>query len=219
MKVTLLSCGPSLSMYDPQKDDNDLVVAVNRAAEAYPCDWWAMLDTETMLFDANPREGIMTSTFIANKVVGNSEWGQYWRKGWKHLVMPRCNGMIGKTFPHTLWTIVYEFKPEVIDVWGCDMDGVEDYTGQTVDVRWNNDAKHRRSELRWEKEREYVMEQFKQYPVRWHRPDGVQEFPGAQYEGLEKLTGMPRRVQRIRLPREPYRKETDEEGKNAKGGG
>ena len=203
MKVTLLSCGPSLNLYDPGKDENELVVAVNRAAEYAPCDWWAMLDKETILFTAREvRKGILTTIHIANEITQDKDLKHLWKRGWVHHTIPRRNGLIGKTFTHALWAIGYHWKPDWIDVYGVDMEGADDYTGSTEDVRWNNDVPKRRSPKRWDAERKHVMQLFEEFPVRWHRPDGVREFPNSEYEKLDRHTGMPRRREKVRLPRE-----------------
>lgn len=47
MKIALLSCGPSLRLWEAAcHRDHDIVVGVNRAVARFACDWWSVGDAE-----------------------------------------------------------------------------------------------------------------------------------------------------------------------------
>jgi len=46
LRIALLSCGPSLSLYRP--DNHATIIGVNTAATAYRCDWWSAGDDWTV---------------------------------------------------------------------------------------------------------------------------------------------------------------------------
>jgi len=44
IRAAILSCGPSLSLYDPSAHTADIRIGINRVAAMHLCDWWAALD-------------------------------------------------------------------------------------------------------------------------------------------------------------------------------
>lgn len=176
MKVTLLSAGPSLcETYDPATDDADVVVAVNRAAELFPCDYWAFLDKETVMFEAHPAKGILTANQVVNAIRNDVVFMRYWKKDWEHLKIPKAAHIIGRSFHHAIEGIMHHWKPDQLHIYGNDMDGVDDCTGEAVDIRWNNDDNHRRTPKRWLLDKEDFDKQRKVYPIYWHRRNGIVE--------------------------------------------
>ena len=151
MKAALLCPGPCLVEY-PGNDGYDLVIGVNRAAGFAPCDIWSMFDHFT--YDQTQVIGtprILTRTTAWSKLSAEiqerhefilvDEYRQKWRKG----------------HPQHAWTYsataaacmaLREWGVELLEIWGCQLEGVEDFDGGQ-----NKKTVTCRSSGRWQKER------------------------------------------------------------------
>ena len=153
MNVTILSCGPSLrETYNPLTDSADEIVAINRAAEEYAHDWWAFFDKETILFRGNPEKGILTTNAVHRMIMCNPDLKRLWLPGWERMRVPKAQYIEWFSFVIAISVILSQWSPKKIDIYGMDLEGTKDFTGEHVDDRWDNRGDKRRSSARWNRE-------------------------------------------------------------------
>lgn len=153
MIAIVLCPGPSLATYDGV--GADLVIAVNRAALAWPADVWACRDWTSE--SAAGRGGFVAwSTWVlgaptlltsAESLHAGARHGFYWRGLVALLDDLQCPVPNWNLFTATA-AMVYASSQGMdrIEVYGADMVGAVDYDGKN--------AGERRDEARWAQERE-----------------------------------------------------------------
>ena len=151
MNATLLCPGPSLSGYGGQ--GAGMVVGVNRAATAYPCDVWAATDRPLIMSTASQVIGDPVLYTIEATLESLRRRG----RDWPHSVVTHTEVTGGTvTNHHQPWTrytttaalrYLAWMGATHIDVWGCDWAGDEDWDGKRL-------ASNSRTAERWREEQE-----------------------------------------------------------------
>jgi hypothetical protein len=142
--IAILCPGPSLSVTWPRnRKQYQATIGVNRAAHFAPVDWWAGMDANlwTIWGWANPRVGVCGSVRIFTGSANNL----LPRDG---LLASVCEPPAGCPHFSALMAIHFAFehlKASSVDMFGCDMTGVNDFTGK-------HDGSNR-SDQRWSEER------------------------------------------------------------------
>lgn len=142
--IAILCPGPSLAVTWPKnKREYAATVGVNRAAHFTAVDWWAGLDADmwTRRGWASPRVGVCGSVRIFT--------------GTANALLPRdgllacvCEPPAGVPHFSTLMAIHFAFehlKASSVDMYGCDMNGVNDFTGlhdgsNRTNQRWSEET-------------------------------------------------------------------------------
>jgi hypothetical protein len=151
MNARILCPGPSLARYAPG-DFAGLLIGVNRAAQAQPCDVWASTDYPLVLAEADNVPGsptLLTSGESARRV----------ECVWHHPIVT-LESLFTFLSPHNLpWTL-YTMTAAIVfaafrgatdvEIFGCDWTPGPDWDGHT-DA--NTLATDSRQESRWELER------------------------------------------------------------------
>ncbi len=149
MKACVLCPGPSLMNMKGTKfhDVYDIVITVNRAAEAFPCDYWVALDTRTFGM-TTPIGHPLLVTSVPHYQKMCLQWPEAkefkyidYRSLADHKLAPgwSTKGLL------TAVVVGYAKGATVIDCYGVDWKGTEDFDGKTFPGQ-------KRTEKRWEKE-------------------------------------------------------------------
>jgi hypothetical protein len=157
--VAVLCPGPSLTVTWPKRRrDYAATVAVNRAAFAYPVDWWCGLDDIWQKWgrpDPYPRIGLVGAvrglTGAASALLP--------RDG---LALVHRNAPAGCPEFSMLAAIGFAFenlRATAVDVYGCDMAGAADFDGRV-------EKENNRTDQRWQEERAGLMVLAQQYDKR-----------------------------------------------------
>lgn len=156
MIYAILCPGPSLANL-AAKPAADVTIAVNRAALRFACDVWAAMDYPMIRKNVG---AVLGEPIILTR-----------RQTWEDVShrCPRQDVRLVEDIedvPASLrWQIktmtcamVYAFKQGAtrIDLWGCDLKGVEDYDGKLAgedrsDKRWSDEARDLAALIEWMK--------------------------------------------------------------------
>lgn len=168
MRTALLSAGPSLVKSYDASQPYDLVVGVNTAAALYDCDWWSVADAHRFyeitpknnpsVFTIGPeRDKILASDQAARlKSTNVTDWN----------TVKESVGLIGTKVPMPNWSCTSALMlckylgATSVDVYGVDLSGERDVTGEKT---------HHRNADRWKKE---LVEW--DWLVEWMREAGVE---------------------------------------------
>lgn len=153
--IAILGTGPSLREFLAAPPVHDVYVGINRAVEAYPCDWWAFNDDEAFVWWV-PCEGghlrIFTSAETRRRIqhYRNVPIGRIDRFEWLHYAevdttCPSDPGWVN--FSMTLAMVLGEFLgAKRLTLYGCDFQGTDDWDGPEAHgsarthYRWQNET-------------------------------------------------------------------------------
>lgn len=132
MTVTILATGPSLRNYVPSPEDG-IVLAINRAIDYHPCDWWCtgeLADPSTwaehLRDQPRPRIGIATDSDQLQHVRAPyqvADLGKYW---------PIDGSRRRFTGPMALAWALEAWPGEQVRCWGMDLAGDSYCSGDPV---------------------------------------------------------------------------------------
>lgn len=167
MIAAILCPGPSLAKWPRETfDAYPLTVGVNRAAVAYPVQWWAWLDGSLfnqVAIDHTPR--ILSSAEAVRRVredYANERLARHDVRIVEHM-WDFCPASVGWTTYTVTAAIILaaEQGARVIDIYGSDMTDAPDFDGVSL-------PENRRNVDRWEHERNQIRQ------VReWLAPRGI----------------------------------------------
>ena len=141
MKIAILSPGPSLKLF-PTKNDYDILVGVNRAANYIDCDYLSIYnDFNWEYINTNNKPIILTQTWEYCRMIDNFGLIGLDNKRYKieNMVWPDIDGV-----EHLSFTVAIVFainksnKGSVIDCYGNDFKGNEDFDGYSTEVNKKN---------------------------------------------------------------------------------
>jgi hypothetical protein len=122
-----------------------LFIGVNRAVEAWECDYWCAIDWKT-IDEGKPKGKPEIITISSAKQRLNREVCKvYGTRGTYEDMPPADTGWLNYSSLLAI-AAAYDMGFKRIEVYGADMKGVEDWDGNQV-------GRVQRSELRWAKER------------------------------------------------------------------
>ena len=150
MKSAAILCpGPSLAgmLGRPFRQEYDLLIGVNRAVEAFECDYWVALDVRTFGMTSPLGTPILVASRRHYKRVTH-EWPEARR--FQHLdhhslKVPQLTSTWTTKGLLTAIVLAFTRDAQVIDCYGVDWAGVQDFDGKTF-------PKQIRTPKRWEKE-------------------------------------------------------------------
>jgi len=160
MDAAILCPGPTLARHDPRQwEDAGVVIAVNRAAEDFACDWWAVLDAEVfgnhlLAPPKTKRPRLLMFDISFDRLMSpGGEFSHLAGEMRKHQITR--TSVLATMGPPQSWATYTACAALVlaawigagrIDVYGADMEGDRDFKG---------DAGRRRDCKRWTQEREH----------------------------------------------------------------
>ena len=153
--IALVSNGPSAVKFDDARGVYDCVIGVNLAATKWQCDWWCFSDFQ-MFEKAIPKgtPAIFTKRAVVQKIRENPVLAKRFeqRNGLLlHEDIRRAKADICVSM-WNVWSgcaalgLVWHFKPKRVDVYGVDLGGIDDFTGNEnsrdrTPWRWNEEKK------------------------------------------------------------------------------
>lgn len=161
--VAILCPGPSLASFLAAPTQHELFIGVNRAASAWPCQWWAFNDAEVFgWFRPTGRPKIFTSN-ESFKRIEDKRRADHFRWTFYPAINTTCPSDPGWTnFSMTVAMVLAEYLgARAITIYGCDWEGADDWDGPA-------DYRHYRQEYRWKNEIHKVG-----HVIRWLESRGV----------------------------------------------
>ena len=154
MIAAVLSAGPSLLATWPDRDLHpDVILAVNVAAEVYPCDWWVAGDPEA--FDgfipaAPPRCGVVTDALNYSRQPWWPRSGRQVQR-WCEMRAPIANGQYHTSGPASVGFAALVLGATEIHTYGMDLSGDRNIDGDPASTaagaanRWRNETRYLRA--------------------------------------------------------------------------
>lgn len=155
MRAAILCPGPSFQSFLDQPDlSYDMYLGVNRAAEAYPCDWWVFGDQKC--FD-------MYTPIGFPKIFTRRKWTAIERDRhvnadayqWTNFpILDNRHPQLTYTMNIAIGVAVW-LGAKAITIYGCDWKGIEDWDGTPFtgpyrsDQRWKNEEHAYNIIVRW----------------------------------------------------------------------
>ena len=148
MDVAILCPGPSFTEFLRDPVDHDLYLGVNRAAEAFACDWWVFNDVEAFtLWSPKRTPRIFTSHESWSRIIQTAPRQRVDEFLW--LCHPQINTTCRVDTNWSQFTmcsamvLAEHLGATVVNIYGCDWDGTLDFTGSPGTVRhsdrWRNE--------------------------------------------------------------------------------
>ena len=163
--AAVISSGPGAALYALRDQEYDLVVGLNRGAQAAPCDWWVFFDVKTYLWYYQAVAGepqLFTTLTAREKLLARH-----------HELAGRIRIPRGMDFPDprtvnwTKWTscativLLKNLGATDVHCYGMDMEGNMDFAGKQQDRRdarrWGSEAAFMLKALDWAKINFYRM--------------------------------------------------------------
>jgi len=149
MKACVLCPGPSLSRQvgRPLREKYDIIIGVNRAVEAFECDYWVALDTRTFgMTKVVGRPVLVTNALHYRKMCTESPEAREFRHLDPKTIVPRklCPGWSTKGLLAAV-AVAHAKGAEEVDCYGVDWEGTADFDGKTFPGQ-------KRTAKRWQKE-------------------------------------------------------------------
>lgn len=148
MRAAILAPGPSFAGFLKQPSSPDVCIGVNRAASAYPCDYWVAADRVAV--DAFPAIG--TPILFVPRVLPKKMTDEKRRivsvfMYWEDLSPSSPIPLLGNVFSLIAAVVLaVHLKAKSLDLYGCDWEGTLDWDGsESIDEN--------RCPDRWAKER------------------------------------------------------------------
>lgn len=154
MRALVLSCGPSLALFDGNTAGYDLVIGVNEVVSRFPVDWWVLADDEVLTRNIHRLAADVRRLFIKRfpPLIGqdphhNEREREFvldrtWRLWFDIDLWPRQ--LLRYSGPSALALAVWRGADEIL-TYGVDMVGTKDF---------ESDGSHAvRDEPRWKAER------------------------------------------------------------------
>jgi len=144
--IAVLCSGPSLSEFLAAPVRHDLIVGVNRAAVAHPCDYWAFNDAETFgYFEPLGRPVCFTSNAAFERIEPRDR--DVFRWLFYAQINTTCRSDPGWTqFTVTVALVLCDYlKARRVTLYGCDQMGTGDFDGPAptpvirTPERWSNE--------------------------------------------------------------------------------
>lgn len=144
--AAVLCPGESLTLFEGRRSDYGTVVAVNRAAERFPADWWAFMDWQRFLVDTPTGKPKVVTTRIAARTIEREGRGEDMRRHGVELYEDHRDRYPLESGPtYTVIMAVYwawRQGANRIDLFGVDMRGDTDWDGKKLED-------YRRDDRRW----------------------------------------------------------------------
>jgi len=148
-RAAILCPGPSLTAFD-DRAGHDVRIGVNRAAEAYRCDYWVALDAHTFgMCEPVGRPVLVCRTATYTKMC--RRWpaaGEFEHLATNRLPGPRTRSKLRwrAYSATTALVLAAHLRSGSVDCWGVDWAGRADFDGYTH-------PRQRRDGRRWDRER------------------------------------------------------------------
>jgi len=179
----ILCCGPSLAEFLERPVRHDLVIGVNRAACAHPCDVWAFGDDQTFhVFRAKGNPLLLTNRNTDRRLGRRPDFAAH--HGWDHrneayvdalrtervVLLEDLNVPLPGRYDETTYTslvaIAYAIERGArrIRLYGCDLEGTCDWDGKETlgpnrtPSRWRHEAARLSEAAAWARERGILIE-------------------------------------------------------------
>lgn len=131
-------------------------VGVNRAVEAFPCDWWVFNDVQAFGFIRPQRRPNIFTLAPTRRCIENDERHRVAAVGFQWFDDRECNSdcptdLHWRQYSMTMALVLCEkFNAGHIDIFGCDWSGSHDWdgpdqspiSGGRSDYRWQNEMHH-----------------------------------------------------------------------------
>lgn len=152
MKAAILCPGPSLKKLGQIPPGYDATWAVNTAIKMHKTDWLGAGDIPLfrgLLGDFRPKTGVLTMGATAKKAKTLPDWMyvETWVE-WSDVHLIKEHEKRGRPINWGIQAALchaYELGAKEIDIYGCDLAGVEDATGyggeERTEDRWQREAR------------------------------------------------------------------------------
>jgi hypothetical protein len=146
MRAAILCPGPSVTRFQG-RDGYDALVAVNRAARVYACDYWCCLDWRTFgMCTKLGKPQAITRAYNWHRVDDSRDWPiwdvalfRWFRTAPEHWTYSALTALA-----FLAWRGYSE-----IDVYGRDLDGVADWDGWDASRVGRSDTRWKREQRAW----------------------------------------------------------------------
>lgn len=166
MRVALLSCGPSVRLYEKCGHEYDAIIGINNIVAKYETDWWCFGDAETFAryVPVKRPQSLCTDKDQVFSILHNYpvEIQQRYRAHpcevcWEDLENPGSKPFLFSSCAALM--LAKYLGAKTLDIFGVDMEGNADFEGREHLAR---------TESRWERERQRWNES-----IKWLEGTGV----------------------------------------------